>query len=314
MTAIPALVPPPSGVLARPWLTPAMFRAYPTWLDTDDLIPGGISAVQDDALADVLLAASDWAIGVLEEMPLQGHFVQGENVTAYVKSGGRAHARPRHVPIRGITSMAWGADPAAMTQVALPDPSMRVTDSRRVSWALGGGAATFTGPAIQFGPRAIPPQAINVTWSYPAGFPSALLSTVTQGAMSVTLDDPTSVLPGDQLRIYDPGKSEAVTVAASYVPQVPTVPVTPAAVPLAAGMQFGHSQGTGITGMPRKALQSVIAYSVALLMRDDVAAEEPAAGFGPAARTTSGGRGGQASGLVNDAYGWLSYYKPTLRS
>jgi len=314
VTAIPALVPPPSGILSRAWLTTGMFKAYPHWLDLDDLLPGGIAAVQDDALADVLLAASDWATGVLDDMPLQGHYVQGENVTAYVKQDGRAHVRPRHIPIRAVTSMSWGCDPAAMTAVPLPDPSMRFTDGRRVSWALGGSAGSFTGPAIQFGPRVAAPRAVEVTWSYVAGFGSALLSAVTAGNMSVTADDPTGILPGDVLRVYDPGQSEALTVAASYVPQVPTVPPAPAVVPLAAAAQHNHAAGTGITGMPRRALQAVIAYSVALLMRDDVSDEEPAAGFGPAARTTSGGRGGQASGLVNDAYGWLAYYKPTLRS
>ena len=69
-----------------------------------------------------------------------------------------------------------------------------------------------------------------------------------------------------------------------------------------------------MTGMPRRLLQAVIAYGVALLMREDVSDEEPASGFGPAARTTSGARGGAGAGLVNDAYGWLAPFKPTMRS
>jgi hypothetical protein len=60
-------------------------------------------------------------------------------------------------------------------------------------------------------------------------------------------------------------------------------------------------------------LQAVIAYAVALLMREDVSAEEPASPFGPAARTTGNERGGQGSGLVNDAYGWLASYKQYVR-
>jgi hypothetical protein len=66
--------------------------------------------------------------------------------------------------------------------------------------------------------------------------------------------------------------------------------------------------------MPRKVLMAVIAYTVALLMREDVSAEEPASPFGPAARTTGSERGGAAAGLVNDARGWLRPYAPTLRS
>ena len=85
-------------------------------------------------------------------------------------------------------------------------------------------------------------------------------------------------------------------------------------MPLAAGVtQYAHAQNTGITGMPRNLIQAVIALTVALLMREDVSAEEPASGFGPAARTTDEGRGGAAAGLVNDAENWLDKYRPVWR-
>lgn len=315
MTPVPVLVPPPSGVLTRSYVTNAMFQGFPQWLALDDLIPGGAASLQADSLADVLLAASDWAVGVLEEMPLHGHYVQNENVFGYAKSGGRAFVRPRHVPLRAVTAMSWGADPSAMMAVTLPDATMRFDDNRRVSWIPGSGVATFNGPAIQFGPRAVAPEKIWVTWSYVAGFPYALLAApVAANASSITVDDPSSILPGDVLRVYDPGVSEALTVAASYVPAIPTIPPTQTSIPLAASTVNAHVAGTGVTGFPRKALQAIIAYGVALLMREDVSSEEPASGFGPAARTTSGGRGGIGAGLVNDAYGWLRSYKPTLRS
>lgn len=315
MTVVPVLVAPPSAVVTRAWVTNAMFEGFPTWLDLDNLIPGGIAAVQADALADALLAATDWAVGELDNMPLHGHYVQNENVYAYVKGSGRAHVRPRHIPLRMLTSMSWGADPSSMMAVSLPDSSMRFDDNRRVSWRPGGGAATFNGRAIQFGSRVTAPQRIDVTWSYVAGYPFALMpSGIAANAMSVVVDDPSSILPGDVLRVYDPGKTEALTVASAYIPVLPTVPPTQTTIPLAAAAQNAHAAGTGVTGFPRRALQAVIAYGVAILMRDDVSDEEPASGFGPAARTTSGGRGGQASGLVNDAYGWLHSFKPTLRS
>lgn len=314
MTAIPVLIPPPSGVVSRPYVTNGMFKGFPQWLDLDDLIPGGLAAVQDDALADVLLAASDWAVGACEDMPLHGHYVQGENVYAYVKGGGRAYVRPRHIPLRAITAMSWGADPSSMMAVSLPDATMRVDDNRRVSWIPGGGAAVFRGPALQFGARAAAPQRVNVNWNYVAGFPFGLLAApVTAGDTSITVDDPSSALPGDVLRIYDPGASEALTVASTYVPVIPTIPPTQTSIPLAAPAQHDHATGTGVTGFPRKALQAVIAYGVALLMREDVSEEEPAAGFGPAARSTAGGRGGLGAGLVNDAIGWLAPYRPTWR-
>ena len=314
MTAVPVLVPPPSGVLTRPYVTPAMFSAYPTWLDLDDLVPGGVASVQEDVLADVLLQASDWAVGACEDMLLHAHFVQGEQLRTRAGGGGKLYIKPRDIPVRAITSLSYGWDPSAMTSLSLPAPSMWIEDGREVSFVPFGGLS-FTGPAIQFGPDPRPGMLTYVNWSYVAGYPFALLSAaVTAGASSITVDDPAGILPGDVLRVYDPGQSEALTVAASYVPQVPTVPATQTAIPLAANAQHPHAVGTGVTGMPRKVLQAVIAFTVALLMREDVAEEEPVAGFGPSARTTGGARGGQAAGLVNDAYGWLFPYAPTWRS
>ena len=314
MAAIPVLVPPPSGVLSQPYVTNGMFQGFPQWLDLDDLIPGGAAALQADSLADVLLQASDWAVGVCEEMPLHAHWVQGENQRTRAGGSGRLYVKPRDIPVRAITSLSFGWDPSAMTSLTLPSATMWIEDGREVSFVPYGGLS-FTGPAIQFGPAPSPGMLTYVNWSYVAGYPSTTLaSAVGGGASSVTVADPAGILPGDTLRIYDPGVSEALTVAASYVPQVPTIPATPTAIPLAANTVNAHASGTGITGMPRKVLQAVIAYAVALLMREDVSSEEPASGFGPAARSTAGARGGAGAGLVNDAYEWLAPYRPTWRS
>jgi len=313
---IPTLVAPSSSVLTRAYLTNAMFEGYPMWLDLDDLIEGGSEGIQADALADALLAASDWAVGVLQEMPLHAHWVQGENFTTRIKGNGRVNVTPAHVPITAVTSLSWGGDPSWMQAVPLPDATMWFEGNRRMSWAPGGVAATFRGPALQFGPPAQPSRTVYGTMDYIAGFPFALMPDgLEAGAMSVTLDDPTGVLPGGVLRIYDPGQSEALTVASTYAPAMPAWPPAVTSVPLAAAAQNTHAAGTGITGFPRKALQAVIAYSVALLMREDVTDEEPVSAFGPDARTTTGPeKGGQAGGLVNDAVKWLAPYAPVLRS
>ena len=300
MTAIPVLVPPASGQTYRPWLTPAMFRAFPTWLDTDNLITGSVAEAQDDALADVLLAATDWAAGELGEMRLDAHLVSGETQTARVLPSGRVTLMPRDVPLRAITSLSAGRDPANLSALRLPDATMR--------FSAGGRVVSLCPP-----PSLCRGREIFFDWSYVAGFPSALLSVVAAGDMSVTVDDPAGILPGQVLRIYDPGISENLTVAPSYAPAVPAIPPTPTSIPLAAAAQHVHAAGTGITGFPRKALQAVIAYAVALLLREDVSAEEPASPFGPAARTTDFGRGGLGSGLVNDAYGWLQPYQQIMR-
>lgn len=316
MTEIPVLVAPSSGVLSRPYVTAAMFRGFPTWLDLDDLIQGGAAALQDDSLDDVLLQASDWAVGEVEDMLLHAHVVTSERVRIRAGRGGRIALKPWDIPVRAVLSLACGWDPAALADLALPAPSMWIEDGREVTFTPHGGF-DFTGPRLQFGRAPGRGMDTYVDWSYIAGFPSTVTAgAVTAGDMSITVGDPTGILPGDVLRCYDPGVSEAFTVAASYVPMVPTVPPTATSIPVAAAAQNAHAAGTGVTGMPRKILQAVIAYAVALLMREDVSDEEPAGDFGPAARTSGSGgeRGGAASGLVNDARGWLNSYRPTFRS
>ena len=312
MASIPVLVPPPSGQTWRPWLTPAMFKAFPTWLDTNDLIQGAVQSAQDDALADVLLSATDWAVGELGEMRLDGHLVSGETGRARVLPNGRFTLMPRDVPLRAIVSLSVGWDPANLSAVTLPDASMQVSANGRV---VSFSACSVLGSSsLVSSSRVRPGGDLYYSWSYVAGFPNALLSAVTQGATSVTVDDPASILPGEVLRIWDPGISESLTVASSYAPAVPTVPPTATSIPLAAATAHAHASGTGITGFPRKALQAVIAYGVALLMREDVSGEEPVSGFGPDARTTAAGRGGLGAGLVNDAYEFLAPYRQIVPS
>jgi hypothetical protein len=321
MPAIPVLAPPPQAELAVPYLTPATFTSYPTWLDLDNLIPGGIQALQTDELAEVLLAATEWAIDKCEGMRLDAHFVQGEQLRTRLSGSGRAYIKPRDIPVRAVTALAWGSDPASMTAVSLPDSSMWIEDGRQVSFIPGGGITQFSGPAIQFGTPARPDWPLYVTWSYVAGYPNTSLSAnYAAGAASVSVTDPTGILPGDVLRVYDVGATssavganEAVTVAPSYAPAIPAIPPVPASIPLAAGTQFAHNAGIQVTGFPRGIMQGVICYAVALLMREDVAKEVPASRFGSASRTTAGGRGGQAGGLVNDALGFLARHRPTWR-
>lgn len=300
MTAEPLLVVPPSSPVSRAWLTPAMFRGFPTWMDVDNLIPGGVAGLQDDALADALLAATDWAGGELGNMRLDAHLVSGEQRRLRVQPDGRVLIQPYDVPVRAVISLSWGTDPSSLVTPALSALNVLPgNDGWEVSFQPGwcGGGWVY------------------VNWSYVAGFPSALLAAAaSKGDTSVTVDDPTGILPGEPLRIYDPGISEVLTVASSYVPLVPAVPPVQASIPLASAVRNSHADGTGITGMPRRALQSVIAYTVAVLLREDVSEEEPASPFGPSARTTSGSRGGQASGLVNDARRWIAAFRPPLRN
>jgi hypothetical protein len=315
MAAIPALTPPQSSVLTQPYLTPAAFKAYPTWLDLDNLVPGMFEDSQDAELADVLLAASEACITLDEgrTMRLDGHYVQGEARQVPVNREARVTIRPRDVPVRAITSVSWGYDPSDMQADTLPNPTAWMTWGRQYSFRPGGDAApVYMLPPPLFGPpQPRPFSRLFVNWDYVAGFPSTVLaSSCTEAASALSLADATSVLPGDQLRFYDGASSEVVTVAAGYIPQVPTVPATVTSVPLSAPTQYAHEAAILCTGMPRAILQAVICFTVAFLMREDVSEEMPVDAFGTGRRLTEEGRGGQAGGLINDALGFLAPFRP----
>ena len=317
MTAIPALLPAAVQPDTQPYVTPAQFVAYPTWLDLTNLVPNGLASLQTDDLADVLLAASAWADSQCEGMRLSAHLVSGENLTTRM-SGGRITLQPRDIPCVSVVSLLYGWDPSAQTSLSLPG-GLWNEGGKLLSFRPGGTPPVFTGPAIQFGAPVSPHGQVFVTWSYVAGYVSTTLAAEADaGASSVTLTDPTGVMPGQSLRMYDTGEdqsgaSEALTVASTYVPQVPTVPPTPTSVPLGANTTYAHAAGTGITGMPRDMIQAVIAYAVGLLMRRDVADEEPASEFGPAARRADDGGRGAAAGLIDQAERWLDRYRPVWR-
>lgn len=312
---IPVMVPAPAPILTVPYLTNDAFAAYPHWLDLDNLVPGGVQAMQDSELSDALLAASDACITLDEGrlMRLDAHYVQAETHELLVGSDGRVNVRFRDVPARGLVAVQYGADPGDMRVDTLPNPTGWLTATgRQYGFRPGGRDARFPTPP-RWAQSARRNRAFISLW-YLAGFPSTTLAAAcTDGDSGLDVADPTGILPGDPLAFYDAGQSETVTVAGTYVPQVPTVPPAAATVPLASPARFSHGEGVLTTGMPRAVLQAVICFAIAFLLREDVTEEAPVDPFGSGRRTTAFGRGGQAGGLINDALGFLEPYRPGWR-
>src|SRR5277367_3363639 len=297
--------------IVHPNVTADQFSIYPTWMDIDNLVPGNATTgIQTAALNDVLLAATAWAANFCDGMPLHAHLDTRQGRT-YADRFGRLHLHPAHIPVRwsplapggGVLAMSYGPDPTLLTADTIPDGSIWVEDGRQVTFTITGGTQFFQGPAIQFGGRLPTPNLVTFySWTYLAGYVNTLISApCTAAASSIQVSDPTGILPGNVLRIWDDihVASEAVYVAASYVP-VQAWPPVPTSIPLATPTQFAHVAQVGITDMPRDMLQAVVMYSVGLLMREDVAGTDPFAGsvYGPSVRRDDArGAGG---GLITE--------------
>lgn len=292
-------VAPADRLLVEPYVTVAEFRAAPTWIDSDDLIPGGTSDKQDDELSNVLLRASAWADNLVNPGFGLGASTVTEQLRARAGRGGTIALHPSKLPVRQVTALSYGTDPAALT--IMSDLSGVWIEDGRAILATVPTRGNWAAAGLEFG-RPYPGGRMYVSLTYTAGYASAALTAdATAGAGEVTVTDPAGIFAGDVLRVWDPGLEEAVTVASGYTPGSATIP-------LAGTLSNGHTAGAGISAMPAEVKQAVICYTVALLMRDDVSSEEPfaTAEFGPAARRSASG--GRAGGLVGEAEGLLRPY------
>jgi hypothetical protein len=302
----------PNQLVLEPYVTLASFTASPTYLDIDDLIPGGNATQQNNELLNVLLRASNWCDVVVggAQYPYLGSHQVTENFRIRSRRDGSLSMHPSHGPVRQVVSLYTGTNPLGLSQQTVAN--LWIEDDRQVIVpAAGSAVSNFSG--LQFGsPVGSQNWQTFVQLTYVSGWANSTLPTgSTIGATSLTVFNPAGINPGDALRIQDPlntvtakGGEEFVQVANTYVPTV--TPNT--AVPLVAGTLNAHNTGAGITAMPLNIQQAVICYAVGLLLREDVTFEEPFAAttVGPTARMSMSG--GVAGGLIEEAVRLLQPY------
>lgn len=300
------------AILTEPYVTVNEFRASPTWLDSSNLIEGGAQSQQDAELYNVLLRASTWADGYCRgtsERPwFKAHTVT-EQCRTRIDRWGRVFLHPSDIPVRQVTGLAYGAD--FQNLFVLTDLTQTwVEDGRGIVVGIIPQRGSFSN--LEFGPISAPGGEIYVQYQYVAGYACTTLSAnVSAGANSLTVNDGTGFVPpstgllgtlgGSVARIWDPGVEEAVKVGATYTLGSTTIP-------LAANLANAHGKGAAVSELPSEVRQAVIAYAVALMMRQDVSGDEPfgRTPFGPSTRSSAGP---PAGGLVFDAQEMLNAYR-----
>ena len=304
----------PLVLLTQPYVSVAEFRAAPTWLDTNDLIPGGVQGQQDAELTNVLLRASVWADefgGGGTDRPWFGAHVVTEQTRARINRYGQVYLHPSDKPVRQVTGLAYGADFQNMT--LLSDLTQTwVEDSRGIVVSILPWRGNWAG-SIEFGAISEPGGEMFIQYQYVAGYANTVLNgSVASGASSLVVADATGfqapstgllgAFSGSTARIWDPALEEAVTVATGYVPGNTTIP-------LVSGLSNAHAAGVIVSEFPAAVRQAVICYAVGLLCRENVTEDKPFAGtpYGPTARTSK--KGGKAGGLISEAENLLKPYR-----
>jgi hypothetical protein len=302
------------GLLTVPYVTVDEFLASPTWLDNQDLIPGGDDQQQEAELYNVLLRASGWACRIAEQ-PLHAHTVIDQDRFP-VDRWGNIYIVPPNTPVRQVNAIAYGGNFQDLSLLSNLSAQTWIEQQKTivVSQVPNGGA--YLG-SLQFGGTRPGADEVYVQYSYVAGYCSTFLTAAaSSGTSTLTVADPTGLqppvtggligtIPGSVARIWDPGFEEAVQVANGW-----TAGTNP--VQLAGNLLNNHEAGASVSELPPEVHQAVGELAVGLLMREDVSEEEPYSRtpFGPTVRESSSG--GKAGGLVDHAREVLLRYRPKV--
>jgi len=293
-------------VLATPYVSAAAFRAHPTYLDTDGLIPDNPDPdAQTAQLTNLLLEASTWADDVCDQ-PLGAHlYTQSTRVRADRAGMLRVHAD--HKPVQAVASVAYGASPTSLTELASPE--VWVEDDANLVITLSGASTAWSG-SLQVGFGASPGSEMFTRLGIVSGYVATQLSAAaTAGATSLTVADPTGIEAGGRYRIWEPGREETVTVSPLWQAPIPSTIPAATAVLLAEPLAHDHDAGHDFSGMTADLRLAVVKYTIALLLRPDNTAQDEF----PDAATTSSTRGKDSRrtglGLISEARKILNSYQ-----
>lgn len=294
------------SLVTVPYMTVASFKASPTFLDLQNLVSGSnVAADQAAELYNQLLKASAWICSEID-MPVHAASVT-ENVRMFVDRDGAMRWHATRKPVKMVTAVTYGYSSGTANQRAITDLSgLWIENGVQIVMPFGPMSSAFN--AIQFGPPAVSTE-LFTSWTYTAGYANTILGASTiAGATSITVADPTGIVPGDILRIWDPGKEEACTVAGSYV-------LGSAVVPLTAGLSNAHTvagtavdQRIGVSQIPADIQLAMAQYAMALLVRPDTTAEDSWPSSAKISTKKKGSVGSRNAGLINSARSILANY------
>jgi hypothetical protein len=276
---------------ATPYVTAAEFTAHPTYLDLEDLRVGVPDPdAQTAELTNVLLMASGWADNICNQ-PLGAHRVD-LSTQGRIDQDGNLIVYPSDRPVLSVAAVSYGSTFSRMSYLAAP--AARVDKNQTVFIPVG---------------RIATRGRVWVDITYTAGWVSTLLAAgAGAGATTLTVTDPTGLLPGASYRLWEPGVEETVTVSPTWTPPAVTTPATPVAVPLAAPTVHAHTAGAGWSGMPADMRLAVVNYTISQLMRPDNAAEDSYPDTSLSAGTRKDDSRKDGSGLVAEAERILGSY------
>lgn len=216
----------PSYAVFNPYITAEEFLQSATGVDSSNLVRGASREANAAALANLIGRASNYADGLCHQVLCATADVQSGRYR--VQGSGVIRVAFDCSPLVEVTSASFGARPGQLQ--ALTDLSGVWIDRKVADIPLTGYGCGSGDVFAQVG--------------YVAGYANTTLKTATAaGGTILTVASPLGIFPGLAMELYDSEKSEAVTVASTYVQGATAVPLTSA-------LAFAHDPGTAVSAMP----------------------------------------------------------------
>lgn len=237
-----------STFLKGSYLTIEEYRAAPTALATNNLVPGGTQADQDNELAAIIKRASTFLDNTARQKLYATSARQNEKVRI---RDGYFVLRAYQDRVKSVDAFAWGATPTNLTAAATPIPtSSYFIEENRVLFLVGAPGVQWVGSLNML---ATPLNGSAwASWGYTAGwFTTRLAVQAAIGATSVIVEDPGGIQPGAFLRLIDGARVADAQVSAAYTPGSATVQ-------LVAALTEAFPAGAGFTEVEGDAKEACI--------------------------------------------------------
>lgn len=232
--------------MATPFLTGSYitceeYRAAPTALNTNNLVPGGSQTDQDNELAGIIARGARF----LDNTAKQALYAtqSSQNETARLDGNGAVVLKARQDRVKSIDTFAYGPNAFNLTSMSTPIPaSQYFIEENRILFQLLATGVVWTGSlAFIAQPRY---GETSVSWTYTAGWVTTRLAAAALlNATSVQVEQATGITPGMFVRIVAGDEQVNTQVATTYTPGSTTVP-------LATALPAAQAQGAWFGEVP----------------------------------------------------------------
>ena len=156
-----------------------------------------------------------------------------------------------------VSDLRFGATPNSL--VAVPDVSQCWLEEQQIIYPYGQASFMTSQGPLGYGFPSTPGGRVYVRYTYINGYANSILdANASAGDSAVVVDDPTGIVPGEWMTIFDGANTERVEVSDSY--SIGSTTVT-----LNSPLLFAHVTGVGISSLPAAIKEAAIVMTSAFL-------------------------------------------------